>query len=555
MTDPANPAQLRRHYEIRSDPRWAAKWRQEGVWQDHPIGSEFARFCLAHRTELLLVDGSHRLTFGDFDHLVTTLASALQARDIEPGDTVAFQLPSWWEALVITHAAFRLGAVITPIAPNLRAHELSYILQAASPKASFFPEHFRGARWSEILSGLGLDETRIFGVRGSLGGQSLDALLDHASGRLEEVVVDPLTAALLLFTSGSTSSPKGVLHGHNGLLAEAYSLQGTHEITGHDVMLMPYPITHIGGFSYGALLPFVSGLTVVLLDIWEPTTALALMEQEGVTFLSAVPTVIDSLLASEAFRPKAVDSVRLITMGGTRVTGASVIDAARDFGCVCKRGYGMTEMPTFTSTPADPDPSRWAASDGLPTGLSQIRVVDDDGHAVPVGQSGEILAQGPELFVGYLDPGLDEEAFTNDGWFRTGDLGTLDHRGAVRIDGRKKDIIIRNGENISASEVEELLLGHPAVHDVAVVAVSDPDVGERACAVVVSADTFTLRDMTQFLEEAALARFKHPELLVLRDELPMTPNGKIRKDLLRSELNSKGAESGTSTVATAHAAD
>jgi len=371
-----------------------------------------------------------------------------------------------------------------------------------------------------------------------LGSQSLDALLDEANGPLEEVLVDPLTPALLLFTSGSTSAPKGVLHGHNGLMAEARSLQGTHEITGDDVMLMPYPITHIGGFSYGALLPFVSGMTVVLLDVWEPASALALMENEGVTFLSAVPTVIDSLLASEAFSPKAADSVRLITMGGTRVTGASVLSASRHFDCVCKRGYGMTEMPTYTSTPGDRDQSNWATSDGLPTGISQIRVVDDDGHAVPDGTSGEILAQGPELFMGYLDPRLNDQAFTEDGWFRTGDLGTLDHRGAIRIDGRKKDIIIRNGENISAAEVEELLLNHPAVRDVAVVAVRDPDVGERACAVVVTSDvTFALSEMVQFLEKAGLATFKHPELLVLRNELPMTPNGKIRKDLLRDELN------------------
>ena len=538
MMDHSNQGQPRRRYKTREDPAWARKWRNLDVWRDEPIGAEFQRFCSAHATDLFLVDGLQRLTFGQFDLLVNKLASALQVRGIGPGDTIAFQLPSWWEALVITHAAFRLGAVITPIAPNLRAHELRHILDAAEPKASFFPERFRGADWADILKDLQLNESHVFGVRGRLGSQSLHFLLDEASGQLEEVPIDPLTPALLLFTSGSTSAPKGVLHGHNGLIAEARSLQGTQEITGDDVMLMPYPITHIGGFSYGALLPFVSGLTVVLLDVWEPAEALALMENEGVTFLSAVPTVIDSLLASEAFRPAAADSLRLITMGGTRVTGSSVINASRDFGCVCKRGYGMTEMPTFTSTPGDLNAFNWATSDGLPTGVSQIRVVDEDGHEVPEGTLGEILAQGPELFMGYLDPHLNDQAFTEDGWFRTGDLGILDDRGAIRIDGRKKDIIIRNGENISATEVEELLLNHPLVRDVAVVAVSDPDVGERACAVVVTSDpTFTMGEMVGFLEKASLAKFKYPELLILRDELPTTANGKIRKDVLRSELN------------------
>jgi cyclohexanecarboxylate-CoA ligase len=538
MTDHANRGQPRRRYVTRLDPVWSRRWRSLDVWRDEPIGEEFQRFCSAHATDLFVVDGPQRLTFGEFDLLVDKLAAALQLRGIGPGDTIAFQLPSWWEALVITHAVFRLGAVITPIAPNLRAHELRYILDVAAPKASFFPERFRSAYWADILKDVQLSEGDVFGVRGSFGSQSLDSLIDEASGQLEKVPVDPLTPALLLFTSGSTSAPKGVLHGHNGLIAEARSLQGTHGITNDDVMLMPYPITHIGGFSYGALLPFVSGLTVVLLDVWEPEAALTLMVDEGVTFLSAVPTVIDSLLASEGFRPEAADSVRLITMGGTRVTKASVLSASRNFRCVCKRGYGMTEMPTFTSTPGDLNSSNWATSDGLPTGVSQIRVVDENGQAVPEGISGEILAQGPELFMGYLDPDLNEQAFTEDGWFRTGDLGMLDHHGAIRIDGRKKDIIIRNGENISATEVEELLLNHPSVMDVAVVAVSDPEVGERACAVVVpSGLTFTMIEMVEFLNEASLAKFKYPELLVLRDGLPTTPNGKIRKDLLRSELN------------------
>jgi cyclohexanecarboxylate-CoA ligase len=527
-------------YRLRVDPVCARRWRDLGVWSDVPVGAAFERFCVSHPDELFLVDGDLRLTFGQFDSLVNRLASALRARGVGAGDTVTFQLPSWWETLVITHAAFRIGSVVTPIAPNLRAHELRYILDAASPKISFFPEQFRGSRWAEILQDLDLAEERIVGVRGDLGAQSFAALLSHGDEARQTAAVDPRTPALLLFTSGSTSVPKGVLHGHNGLLAEAESIQRTHDITGQDVMLMPYPMTHIGGFAYGALLPFVSGMTVVLLDVWEPSIALDLMEAEGVTFLSAVPPVIDSLLDCDAFSPRAAESVRLIAMGGTRVTAAGVVKAATAFTCVCKRGYGSTEMPTFTSTPADPDPSTWAASDGLPTGVSEIRIVDDAGVLLPEGAVGEILAQGPELFMGYLDPDLNEQAFTADGWFRTGDLGVLDHRGAVRIDGRKKDIIIRNGENISAAEVEELLLAHPAVRDVAVVAVAEAAVGERACAVVIAAAAIDHKEMVRFLEGKSLAKFKIPEALVVRDVLPMTANGKIRKDLLRKELDALG---------------
>jgi cyclohexanecarboxylate-CoA ligase len=528
-------------YHLRIDAAWAFRWRELGEWLDLPIGSEFEMFCASHADDLFVVDGTQRLTFGAFDEVVNRLTRALSAKGVGRGDTVAFQLPSWWETLAITHAAFRLGSVVAPIAPNLRAHELRYILRSASPKVIFFPEQFRGAQWSEILQDVKLDEKQVVGVRGNLGAQSFDSLLAAGDDVRHTADVDPLMPALLLFTSGSTSVPKGVLHGHNSLLAEAKSIQRTHEITARDVMLMPYPVTHIGGFAYGALLPFVSGMTVVLLDVWEPKSALDLMAAEGVTFLSAVPPVIDSLLDCDAFSPNAAERVRLIAMGGTRVTAAGVVKTATAFDCVCKRGYGSTEMPTYTSTPADPDPSTWAASDGLPTGVSEIRIVDDAGRPLPLGSLGEILAQGPELFMGYLDPELNDDAFTDDGWFRTGDLGTLDERGAVRIDGRKKDIIIRNGENISAAEVEELLLAHPRIRDVAVVAVPDPEVGERACAVVVtSGAAFDMPEMVRFLQSQALARFKIPEALVEFDVLPMTANGKIRKDVLRRELNQIG---------------
>ena len=539
------PAQAERvqddRYQVKVEPAFARRWRELGAWTDTPVGAEFGRFCAIHADELLVVDGARKMTFGDFDAMVNRLAGALRVRGVRVGDTVTFQLPSWWETLAITHAVFRLGAVVTPIGPNLRAHELRYILEASSPKVSFFPQQFRGIEWSDILADLDLSATHVVGVRGDLGTESLDALLADGGEAHQAPPVDPDMPALLLFTSGSTSAPKGVLHSHNGLLAEARGIQKTHEITERDVMLMPYPMTHIGGFAYGALLPFVSGMTVVLLDVWEPRAALGLMEAEGVTFLSAVPPVIDSLLDSDAFTPDAAAHVRLIAMGGTRVTAASVVQAAAAFECVCKRGYGSTEMPTFTSTPANADASIWAASDGLPTGASEIRIVDDDGRLLPQGTVGEILAQGPELFVGYLDPGLNAQAFTDEGWFRTGDLGVLDERGSVRIDGRKKDIIIRNGENISAAEVEELLLAHPGVRDVAVVAVSEPAVGERACAVVVpSGQGIDKEEMVGFLEGEALARFKIPEALVLRDELPMTANGKIRKEALRRELDALG---------------
>jgi cyclohexanecarboxylate-CoA ligase len=535
MKDDASSARAR--FATQIDPSWADRWRQVGAWTDELLADVFSAYCLEHESQTLVVDGAIRLTFGQFEDLVSRLAAGLNDLGVRSGDTIAFQLPTWWEAIAICHACFRLGAVVTPIAPNLRAHELRYILDSSSPRVLFVPQQFRGTDWTEIVRGLTL-RGEIVGVRGSIGTTSFEDLV--ARGHYTECsnsfrAIDP---TLLLFTSGSTSAPKGVLHGHNDLLAEARGLQITHEISAQDVMLMPYPVTHIGGFTYGVLLPFVSGMSLVLMDIWDPSAAVRLLREEQVTFLSAVPSVVDSIVSEPEFSPESALSVRLIAMGGTRVTEASVLNAATAFRCVCKRGYGLTEMPTFTSTPSDADPRRWATSDGLPTGPSVLKIVDEEETELPIGDSGEILAQGPELFLGYLDQSLNKEAFTDDGWFRTGDLGAVDERGAVHINGRKKDIIIRNGENISAAEIEELLLTHPGVLDVAVVAVRDSEVGERACAVVVPSGLgFDATQMTDFLSATGLAKFKFPERIDLRAELPMTSNGKIRKDVLRRELN------------------
>jgi len=351
---------------------------------------------------------------------------------------------------------------------------------------------------------------------------------------------DGAAIALLLYTSGSTAEPKGVLHSHDTLLAEARSLGPVHGLGPDDVTLMPSPLAHVSGIVHALLVPAVFGTTAVLMERWDPGAALALLARERVTYMVGAPTFLRDLAHHPALPRHDVSSLRLFSCGGADVDPRLVREAAARLGCVAKRVYGSTEFPTITTTGPDDPPERRTDSEGRPIGAAEIQLVDDDGRPVGAGEEGEILARGPELFLGYRDARLDAEAFTADGWFRTGDLGVRDADGFLRITGRKKDIIIRKGENISAREVEELLATHPAVAEVAVVGVKDAAAGEIACAVVRCRPGVappTLAALCEHLLAAGLSKRKLPERLDVVAELPRAASGKVAKRVLRDRLN------------------
>jgi cyclohexanecarboxylate-CoA ligase len=349
---------------------------------------------------------------------------------------------------------------------------------------------------------------------------------------------------LLIHTSGTSAEPKGVLHSHDTLLAEARSLVPVHAFTPADVVLMPSPLTHIAGIVHALLVPAVVGTTAVLMDRWDAGAALAQIAREGVTYMVGAPTFLRDLAAHPARRVHDVRSFRLFSCGGADVDPALVRDAADALGCVAKRVYGSTEFPTVTTTGPDDPPERRIDSEGRAIGAAEVRVVDDDGTPLPPGREGEVWARGPECFLGYGSAALDAEAFAEDGWFRTGDLGTLDGAGWLRITGRRKDIIIRKGENISARELEELLGAHPAVAEVAVVGVPDAAAGEIACVVLrprAGTEAPTLAALCEHLTTAGLSRRKLPERLAVVTEFPRTETGKILKRALRERIVAGGA--------------
>jgi cyclohexanecarboxylate-CoA ligase len=527
-------------------PDQAARYRADGHWLPVPLGAAFAETCARQPYELALIDGERRLTFAELDRLSARAALGLLALGVGPGDVVAYQLPNWWEAAVVFLAAARIGAVVNPVLPSFRARELGFILAQSGASVLFIPGALRGSDHREIVRGLALPALRdVLVVRDepAAGMRSFAQFMEtpwerapqtatpqtaYAPQTADRVVtsVDAASLLLLMYTSGTSAEPKGVLHTHETLMAEIRSLARVHQLTAADTTLMPSPVTHISGVVHGILTPALLGTTAVLVDRWDAEEALACIARERVTYMVGAPTFLQDLSAAPT-SALARGSLRLFSCGGAAVSETLIRQARAALGCVAKRVYGSTEFPTITTTDADDAPSMGAETEGRAIWPAEVRIVD-----------GEIQARGPECCVGYADPALNADAFTADGWFRTGDLGHLDAAGYLRITGRVKDIVIRKGEKISVRELEELIGHHPAVAEVVVVALPDPVTGERACAVVVprAAQSVTLAELTAFLAGAGLARVKWPEQLELRHSLPRTESGKLHRAQIRAAL-------------------
>jgi cyclohexanecarboxylate-CoA ligase len=528
-------------------PALADAYRRAGLWRGETIWRTFATTAAARGTRVALVEGALRTSWAALAAAAEQVAGGLAALGVGSGDVVAVQLPNWTETVVALLAAARLGAVLNPVLPILRRRELGFVLRASGARVLVVPGRYRDADHRALAAELrpelpALEHVVV--VRDEPGPGTLAwAALAAAPPTTRAAPDDGAAIALLMYTSGTTAEPKGVLHSHDTLLAEARSLKAVHALSPADVVLMPSPLTHVSGLVHALLVPAVLGTTAVLMERWDPAAALALIARERVTYMVGAPTFLRDLAFHPARSAHDLRSLRLFSCGGADVDPMLVREAAARLGCVAKRVYGSTEFPTITTTGPDDPPARRIDSDGRPIGAAELRLVDDEGRPVPAGVEGEILARGPECFLGYHDPAHNADAFTPDGWFRTEDLGVLDAAGYLRIAGRRKDIIIRKGENVSARELEELLAEHPATLEVAVVGVPDPACGEIACAVIrprAGVVPPTLAELGDYLARRGLSRRKLPERLELVEDFPRTASGKILKRALRARLAGGG---------------
>jgi acyl-CoA synthetase (AMP-forming)/AMP-acid ligase II len=476
---------------------------------------------------VLLVDGDIRLNCRALLAKATALAHTMTRR-VPARSVVSFMLPNWHEAAVVYLAATLADMIVNPILPSLRHHELRFILDDADSRMVFIPADFRGHDYASMLTSVTVSmdtPPEVVVVRGELGPHSSYSGMFEASTAGVLAAPDPGSVRMILYTSGTTGRPKGVLHTHDSIDALITQIRDNWLIEPGDTFLVPSPIAHIGGSIYAFECPLLAGSTAVLMDRWDPAQAVDLMTSEHCTHMAGATPFLEQLLTAAETAGTELPDLKVFICGGAGVPPSLIRTATAYFErATVTRVYGSTEVPVTTVGVFD-DPDRAADTDGRP-GIAHVRLVDS-----------EIRARGAQMLVGYLHAEDDIDSFDADGYFRTGDLGRWDGDCLV-VTGRAKDIIIRNGENISPKEVEDLLVGHPGIAEVAIVGVPDTRTGERACAVIVAAGTPApgVGDLRTFLEGHGVARFKVPERVDVWDALPKNDAGKVLKHQIRATL-------------------
>ncbi|EJY4746622.1 medium-chain fatty-acid--CoA ligase [Escherichia coli] len=523
-----------------------AAYRQQGLWGDASLADYWQQTARAMPDKIAVVDNhGASYTYSALDHAASCLANWMLAKGIESGDRIAFQLPGWCEFTVIYLACLKIGAVSVPLLPSWREAELVWVLNKCQAKMFFAPTLFKQTRPVDLILPL---QNQLPQLQQIVGVDKLAPATSSLS--LSQIIADntPLTTAItthgdelaaVLFTSGTEGLPKGVMLTHNNILASERAYCARLNLTWQDVFMMPAPLGHATGFLHGVTAPFLIGARSVLLDIFTPDACLALLEQQRCTcMLGATPFVYDLLNVLEK-QPADLSALRFFLCGGTTIP-KKVARECQQLGIKLLSVYGSTESSPHAVVNLDDPLSRFMHTDGYAAADVEIKVVDDARKTLPPGCEGEEASRGPNVFMGYFDePELTARALDEEGWYYSGDLCRMDEAGYIKITGRKKDIIVRGGENISSREVEDILLQHPKIHDACVVAMPDERLGERSCAYVVLKaphHSLSLEEVVAFFSRKRVAKYKYPEHIVVIEKLPRTASGKIQKFLLRKDI-------------------
>ena len=487
-----------------------------------------------------------RLSYQQLADKVALAAGGLRGLGVGPGDVVALQLPNWWEFVVTALACGRIGAVVNPLMPIFRERELEFMLGFAEAKVLVVPASFRNfdheamaERLQRVLPTL----EHVLVVDGT-GANAFDRVLLQGQVRVEAAsgsagagagsALDPGELAVMMFTSGTTGSPKGVMHSCNTLLACNTALAERFGLRSDDVLLACSPVGHMTGYAAVLVLGVYLGSTVVLQDIWEARHGTAIMAAEGVTYTAASSPFLSDICNAVAEGAPRPEHLRSFLCGGAPIPPVLIERAASELDLKVCSLWGMTESLSSTLTEPSRAADKSATSDGRALAGVEVRIVDFDGQPLAQGESGRLLVRGAQMTLGYYKrPDLD--TFDTQGWFDTGDLGCMDDEGYIRINGRTKDVLIRGGENVPVVEIEALLYKHPAVLMAAIVGYPDDRLGERACAFVeLRPDaTLTLADVQAYMAECRVAKQYWPERVEVVSALPRTPSGKLQKFVLK----------------------
>ncbi len=528
---------------MQNQTEWQSQWYRDGFFRDDTLVDVIKRSARNHPDAYLCLESDvrpGRITAADLLRESERLASALYASGIRADDVVAIQLPNWVEAIALCEACALLGAVMLPITAIFGAAELEYILDNSGAKIVFMPGLWRKRDYRDSVAQLRaktrLDTIVIIDDSAPAGAITWSEFRERTGGSFPPTAAKADDVVAMIYTSGTTSNPKGVLHTHNTLLSDSRAAIAFWQESITKTYLSPWPFGHIAAqLSYIHF--WADGANLVLTDRWEPLEVARIVERHRVAATTGVPYFLQSLMDAADANNIDISSMESYGTGATNVP-PDLIRRCTQRGIFCYRQYGSTEHPTVTSgVPGDPV-EKLITTDGRCIGGNRIRILDDNGIDLPPGVDGEIATAGPERCIGYNDDKRNAESFTSDGWFLTGDIGNLDEGGYLTITDRKKDIIIRGGENISSREVEECLLRHPAVAEAAAVAMPDAKLGEKVCAFVVlkPAAELTLAQVIEHFAASGLAKQKTPERIIEISALPRTATGKVQKEVLRKQL-------------------
>lgn len=534
------------------DPERLAAERRRGLWPGRVITDALDRWVAEKPGACALISWREetgiceQLTYRDLAGRAARAARALAARGIGRGDVVAFQLPNCWQFVAAHLACVRLGAVSNCLMPIFRHRELSYMLRHGEARLLIAPSRYRGFNHAALARRLGRELPGLAHVliTDDAGADSFEAALAAADPSIAPGArLEPDDVMQLLFTSGTTGEPKGVLHTSNTLLSAVRQYAPRMQIGAGDVIFMPSPLGHQLGFCYGMLMALELGIPLVLTDLWNPKRALDLMREHGATFSFGATPFLADLAGQPGVEARRPPRLRLFASSGAPIPPA-VVEAARTrLGVEVATCWGMTECASVTITP--PDGHKVLESDGCALPNGEVRIVDTEGREAARGVVGALQVRGSSLFIGYLKR-PDLSRLEEGGWFDTGDLARMDDEGYIRLCGRSKDVIIRGGENVPVVEIESVLYRMSGVGDVAIVAMPDPRLQERACAFVTLHPecSLTLDDVRRHLEAEGVSRHFWPERLEILEQMPRTPTGKIQKFVLRERAKGLTAEGG-----------
>lgn len=540
-------------------PEDQERFRSNGWWRDVTALDEFLDSVARHPHKAAVVAYSKdnpipfTVTYGQLGAMVDRCALAYLEHGVGKGDAVTIQLPNVWQFPVAVLAAMRIGALPNPVPHIYRGHELRFMLNHAQSKLYVIQSDFRGFSFIDMARNLRVEAPALEHIV-TIGAQHDDTLdFDQvflgtprelepgARKRLDAMRPKADDPAFLMFTSGTTGQPKAALHSFNTVWSAGRGITEGVEAGPDDVCFMASTVGHLTGFYWGTVFPLSIGQKIVYQDVWDAAALLDMVEREGVSWtVSATPFVLD-MVKEQQRQPRPLASLRAFACGGAPIPPTAAIAAKDVLDMDLVSLWGMTEVGTCTVHHVGVPVETLAASDGMQVDFMDLRIVDDEFNPVADGEEGRLQVRGPSIILGYYEqPDNTAAAETPNGWFETGDLGMHVPDGGVRITGRSKDIILRGGQNVPVVEIENALITHPHIAEVAVVAYPDDRMGERGCAVIVpEGEAPTLADLQEHLSAAGLAKQFWPEMIKIVDAMPRTPSGKIQKFILRDQVKSE----------------